>query len=60
MIFAKFKDFTEPQNNEQDIKELLHENEMLKNRCLALTQGEMCKYCPYKCENRTTKYKGDK
>lgn len=55
-IFYKAKYLEAKKRNE----ELEHENKMLKNRCLALTQGEMCKYCPYKCENRTTKYKGDK
>ena len=26
----------------------------LQNRCFALTQGQLCMFCPYDCENRTT------
>lgn len=26
----------------------------LQNRCFALTQGQMCMFCPYDCERRTT------
>ena len=26
----------------------------LQNRCYALTQGQMCMFCPYDCERRTT------
>lgn len=25
----------------------------LQNRCYALTQGQMCLFCPYECERRT-------
>ena len=24
----------------------------LQNRCFALTQGQMCLFCPYECEHR--------
>ena len=40
------------------IKKLEHENEMLKNRCAALTEGTMCHFCPYQCERRRHKYRG--
>lgn len=40
------------------IEKLKHENQMLKNRCSALTGGTMCLYCPFDCENRTKKYRG--
>lgn len=26
----------------------------LQNRCFALTYGQLCMFCPYDCENRTT------
>lgn len=42
------------------IMKLQHENDMLKNRCYALTQGAMCMFCPYTCVNRTGKYRGEK
>lgn len=29
----------------------------LQNRCFALTQGQVCMFCPYDCENRTTEYR---
>lgn len=60
MIFSKFNGYPEPKYSQNDVKELLHENEMLKNRCLALTHGEMCLFCPYDCNNRTTKFRGNK
>lgn len=43
-----------------DFKKLQHENKMLKNRCAALTAGTMCKFCPYECDNRTARYRGEK
>ena len=41
-------------------KELEHQNKMLKNRCAVYGQGQMCQFCPYDCDNRTQKFKGDK
>ena len=26
----------------------------LQNRCFALTHGQVCMFCPYDCERRTT------
>lgn len=40
------------------LNRLKHENEMLKNRCAALTAGTMCMFCPYECENRSKEYRG--
>lgn len=40
------------------IEKLLHENQMLKNRCVVLTEGTLCFCCPYDCKNRTKKYRG--
>lgn len=42
------------------IMKLQHENDMLKNRCYALTLGTMCMFCPYTCVNRTGKFRGEK
>lgn len=42
------------------IMKLQHENDMLKNRCYALTLGTMCMYCPYTCVNRTGKFRREK
>lgn len=39
-------------------KELEHENKMLKNRCSALSEGTMCMFCPYECENRSKDFRG--
>ena len=36
---------------------LVHENEMLKNRCYAQTHGLMCMFCPYGCDNRTIEHR---
>lgn len=55
-IFFRAKYHEAKKRNE----ELEHENKMLKNRCAALTEGTMCLFCPYDCENRSTKYRGDK
>ncbi len=40
------------------IEKLQQENKMLKNRCRALTMGTMCMYCPYECERRSERYRG--
>ncbi len=42
----------------EERENLIHENKMLKNRCAALTEGTMCLFCPYDCENRTKEYRG--
>ena len=42
----------------EQINKLKHENEMLKNRCSALTDGTMCMFCPYVCENRKKEFRG--
>lgn len=44
---------------EKLIEKLQQENKMLKNRCRALTVGTMCLYCPYDCERRTERYRGE-
>ena len=31
----------------------------LQNRCFALTQGQLCMFCPYDCENRTTEHRSE-
>lgn len=31
----------------------------LQNRCFALTQGQICMFCPYDCENRTTEHRSE-
>lgn len=43
---------------EKLIEKLQNENKMLKNRCRALTGGTMCKNCPYDCERRSERYRG--
>ena len=43
---------------EKRIEQMQHENKMLKNRCSALTNGTMCMFCPYECENRSKEYRG--
>lgn len=43
---------------EKLIDKIKYENQMLKNRCRALTEGTMCRYCPFDCERRTEKYRG--
>lgn len=42
----------------EQLNKLKHENEMLKNRCSALTEGTMCMFCPYECANRSKEYRG--
>lgn len=41
------------------IEELKHENKMLKNRCVVFTEGTMCAFCPFECDNRSKKYRGN-
>lgn len=41
-----------------ELNKAKHENQMLKNRCHALTQGTMCWFCPYECDNREKKFRG--
>ena len=53
-IFFRAKYLETKKRNE----ELEHENKMLKNRCVVLTEGTMCLFCPYDCENRTKEYRG--
>ena len=43
-------------SSEKRIKELEEENEILKNRCHAMTKGLVCVYCPMKCNNREVEY----
>lgn len=31
----------------------------LQNRCFALTHGQICMFCPYDCERRTTEYRSE-
>lgn len=52
VLFIKLKDA------QKEINRLKHENQMLQNRCHALTHGTMCMFCPYECENREGKYRG--
>ena len=47
------------ENTQKALLRLQHENNMLKNRCSALTEGTMCQYCPYTCVNRSEKYRGN-
>ena len=42
----------------EEREKLIHENKMLKNRCAALTDGTMCLFCPYECENRSKDFRG--
>ena len=51
--------FTNLKDAQKEINRLKHENEMLQNRCHALTLGTMCMFCPYDCENRTKKFRGE-
>lgn len=41
------------------IMKLQHENDMLKDRCYALTYGTVCMFCTYTCAYRTAKYRGE-
>lgn len=41
------------------ITSLKKENEQLKNRCFALTQGSLCFFCSIKCEKRLTPFRND-
>jgi hypothetical protein len=36
-----------------DAIKALEQAPKLQNRCYALTQGQMCMFCPYDCERRT-------
>ena len=31
----------------------------LQNRCFVLTHGQLCMFCPYDCENRTTEHRSE-
>lgn len=44
----------------ETIMRLQHENNILKNRCFALSKGEMCLFCPLICVNRTKAFRGKK
>lgn len=44
----------------ESIMKLQHENDLLKNRCYALSQGAMCMFCPFTCVNRTGKFRREK
>ena len=54
VLFMNLKDA------QKEINRLKHENKMLKNRCYANTEGNMCWFCPYEYENRSGKYRGEK
>lgn len=41
---------------EINVGELVRENEVLKNRCRALTHGLICQSCKIKCNNRTREF----
>lgn len=41
-------------DNCKKIIKALEQVPKLQNRCFALTQGQLCMFCPYDCENRTT------
>lgn len=44
---------------ENEISVLKKENEQLKNRCIVLSHGMMCLFCPSECKHRTTEFRGD-
>lgn len=41
------------------IEELKDENKALKIRCFVFTAGTRCASCPFECDNRIKKYRGD-
>ena len=51
ILFKKLKEFA-TKGETAKIAELRHEVKMLQNRCGALTDGSMCMFCPYECDNR--------
>ena len=44
---------------QEAIEELKHENKILKIRCFVFTEGTKCASCPFECDNRSKKYRGD-
>lgn len=52
--------FTNLKDAQKEINRLKHENKMLQNSCHVLTHGTMCIFCPYECENREGKFRGEK
>ena len=51
---AKFgKYITDECDKDCEFGRILKQNDILKNRCSALTGGVLCYACPYECKNRT-------
>ena len=58
---AKFgKYITDECDKDCEFGRISKQNDILKNRCFALTHGKLCVFCPMECEHRSVEFNDEK